>query len=300
MVIAAINRIFTFFFSGNSRRVFEKIIFFVAIFTFIIHFLAIILANAHILPSQWIGMEEYQNPIVAIYTPFTIILLYEIYLLIYYLPKSITIYLGKQYEIVTLILIRKIFNDLANLTFTNGIYDASRIKALVFTFISLIVLMLLIFSFYKLSGQSKTTRTDENSCRTTEERKFVFIKKVMALFLMGTFIYLFINSMVDLHNISFTVTSIVDAIRKVNNTFFFTFFTALILLEVLLLLFTFNLSDKYHKVIRNSGFIISTILLKLSFRVSGRESIILILIAVAFGVAIMGVHKLYEKKLVNK
>ena len=82
MVIAAINRIFTFFFSGNSRRVFEKIIFFVAIFTCIIHFLAIILANAHILPAQWIGMEEYQNPIVAIYTPFTIILLYEIYLLI--------------------------------------------------------------------------------------------------------------------------------------------------------------------------------------------------------------------------
>lgn len=295
MLITTINRIFCFFFSTKSKKIFERTVFIAAIVAFVFHFLAIMLANSGILPAELIGVDEHQNPIAAIYTPFTIILLYEIYLLIYYLPKSITIYLGKQYEIVTLIIIRKIFNDLANLTFTNGTYDAPRIKALVLTFIGLIIMMLLIFCFYKLRG-SKPARNDETSCKTFEEKRFVLIKKVMAICLMGVFIFLFINSLFDLHRIPFTVRGIVETMKTVNNTFFFTFFTALILLEVLLLLSTFNLSDKFHKVIRNAGFVISTILLKLSFRVEGRESIILILISITFGVAIMGVHWLYERK----
>jgi len=50
----------------------------------------------------------FTNPIAAIYTPFSFILIYEVYLLVFYLPKSTTIYIGKQYEIITLILIRGI------------------------------------------------------------------------------------------------------------------------------------------------------------------------------------------------
>lgn len=296
MFVKVINRIFSLFFSEQSRRQFEQVVFIFAIVSFILHFLVIILANSGIFPAGLVGIEGKQNPIISIYTPFTVILLYEIYLLIYYLPKSITIYLGKQYEIVALIVIRKIFNDLGRLTFDNGHYDEPSIKSLIITFVALALILLLIFCYYKLSG-NKGIRKDENSCRTTEEKKFVILKKILALCLMGTFVYLFIVSIIDLQRIPFTVNGIIQAMRTVNNAFFFSFFTALILLEVLLLLFTFNLSDKFNKVIRNSGFIISTILLKLSFRVEGKESLILILIAIAFGVAIMGIHRLYEEKL---
>ena len=41
------------------------------------------------------------DPIAAIYTPFSFILIYEVYLLIFFLPASITQYIAKQYEIIT-------------------------------------------------------------------------------------------------------------------------------------------------------------------------------------------------------
>ena len=43
---------------------------------------------------------------------FSFILVYEAFLLIYYLPRSFTTSVAKQYEIISLILIRKIFKDI--------------------------------------------------------------------------------------------------------------------------------------------------------------------------------------------
>ena len=48
------------------------------------------------------------NPIAAIYTPFSFILVYEVFLVVYYLPRSISQYIRKQYEIITLIIVRSI------------------------------------------------------------------------------------------------------------------------------------------------------------------------------------------------
>ncbi|MFN6048152.1 MAG: hypothetical protein ACK45C_09065, partial [Bacteroidota bacterium] len=62
----------------------------------------------------------FSNPVSAIYTPFSFILIYEVYLLIYYLPKSTSIYIGKQYEIITLIVIRRIFKDIGGLNLNDS------------------------------------------------------------------------------------------------------------------------------------------------------------------------------------
>ena len=77
--------------------------------------------------------------------------------------------------------------------------------------------------------------------------------------------------------------------------FFDKFFTALILVDVILLLISFFYTDQFHKIIRNSGFIISTILIRMSFGVNGLISTILILVAVLFGLAIIRIHNSYEK-----
>jgi hypothetical protein len=69
----------------------------------------------------------------------------------------------------------------------------------------------------------------------------------------------------------------------------------LILVDVLLLLFSFLHSDKFSSVIRNSGFIISTILIKLSFGTEGLLNIILIVSSVFFGVLLLKTHNLYER-----
>jgi hypothetical protein len=82
---------------------------------------------------------------------------------------------------------------------------------------------------------------------------------------------------------------------NLNNVFFDDFFTVLILADVLLLLFSFVHRQSFAKVIRNSGFIISTVMLKLSFSTTGLLNISLIVGAVLFGVCILFLYNQYER-----
>ena len=73
----------------------------------------------------------------------------------------------------------------------------------------------------------------------------------------------------------------------------------LIIIDVILLLFSFFYSDEFEKIIRNSGFIISTILIKLSFSVEGIINNALILGAVLFGYLVLLIHNLYKNNRIT-
>jgi hypothetical protein len=94
----------------KKERTDRKVTLIVAIVSYLVHLLIISLNTQGIIDIE---QKFFKNPIAAIYTPFSFILVFEVFLLVYYLPKSITAYIGKQYEIITLIVIRRIFKDLA-------------------------------------------------------------------------------------------------------------------------------------------------------------------------------------------
>ena len=106
----------------------------------------------------------------------------------------------------------------------------------------------------------------------------------MAIFAFGNWAY---STLIN--------TSEITDLANINNLFFDEFFTVLILVDVLLLLFSFTHTDKFNKVIRNSGFVISTILVKLSFGTEGLLNSVLIVTAVGFGVLILWIHMMFEK-----
>ena len=97
--------------SDKTRTQTEKVILNIALLSFFIHLAFIYLSKLDVI-NLTSSSELLNNPISAIYTPFSFILIYEVYLLIYYLPKSFTTYITKQYQIITLIIIRKLFKDL--------------------------------------------------------------------------------------------------------------------------------------------------------------------------------------------
>jgi hypothetical protein len=105
-----IDRLFSSLLSEKRKEAVEKITLVIAIGSYLAH-LFIILLNTQ--GAIHIEQKFFQNPIAAIYTPFSFILIFEVFLLVYYLPKSISVYIGKQYEIITLIVIRRIFKDIA-------------------------------------------------------------------------------------------------------------------------------------------------------------------------------------------
>ncbi len=108
----------------------------------------------------------------------------------------------------------------------------------------------------------------------------------------------FMMAIVTLFNWSSSLTlssSELPSFESINNLFFDEFFTVLILVDVVILLISFFYTDKFHKIIRNSGFVVSTILIRLSFGASGLISTILIITAVLFGLLIILIHNKYEE-----
>jgi len=83
---------------------------------------------------------------------------------------------------------------------------------------------------------------------------------------------------------------------ELNYLFFVDFFSILILVDVFILLISFQYTERYSQLIRNTGFIISTILLRLSFSASGLSSIILLISGILFGLIILSIYNQMEKQ----
>ena len=83
-------------------------------------------------------------------------------------------------------------------------------------------------------------------------------------------------------------------IAQIDSLFFNQFFTLLILADVVILLISFRYTEEYSKLIRNTGFIIATILIRLSFSAEGYLSMVLILTGVSFAYLILQIYNAME------
>jgi hypothetical protein len=283
--------------SSKIKDRIEKTILVIAIFSYLVH-LVLILLNV----QGFIALEQkfFKNPIAAIYTPFSFILIYEVYLLIYFLPKSITVYIGKQYEIITLIVIRRIFKDIAYVELTSDWFQDKNDLQFTFDVLTSLILFFLIFLFYKSIKKKDYQIIDTPDDEGSNIKKFILLKQFLATVLVPILVILAFYTLI--HWGSTTLSNYGSGImefKKINNIFFDEFFSVLIIVDVLLLLFSFFYSDEFHKIIRNSGFVISTILIKVSFLSDGIVNNILIISAVLFGYMILIIHNLYEKDIVT-
>jgi hypothetical protein len=280
--------------SDKTKAKSERAILIIAIVSFIIHLAIIYLASYNIIPIDS-DSKLLKSPIAAIYTPFSFILVYEVYLLIYYLPQSITTYIGKQYEIMALIIIRRLFKDLANLELSSNWFQNHDDLLFTYDLIAAILLFYLLYHFYKQS--KKRYLSPKNDTATLHNMvQFIHFKKVISICLVPILILVAIYAFVSWLVGSFSAAPITNvSFKNINNIFFDQFFTILIISDVLLLLLSFFHTDAFHKVIRNSGFVISTILIRLSFSVSGITNTALIVVAILFGLLVIVIHNQYEK-----
>ena len=284
------NKLNQIFLSEYAKKRIEKIILYVALAGFFIHLILIYLSKLGMI-NFLSESELFKNPVSAIYTPFSFILIYEVYLLIYYLPKSFTSYITKQYEIITLIIIRKLFKDLSGLELSSDWFNIKGDLQFTYDILASIILFYLIYQFVK-QGARKSQIANVNQLKI---ERFIRRKKIIAIVLVPIFFAMALITLFSwISDISFTSNNL-PSFEKINTLFFDEFFTVLILVDVVLLLISLFYTDKFHKIIRNSGFIVSTILIRMSFGVSGLISTILIVAAVLFGLAIILIHNKYEK-----
>ena len=276
-------------FSDQNRKHIERATILLSIIGFIIH-LILIYSKKFDLFNIPFEARLLEDPISAIYTPFSIILVYEIYLLIVFLPRSFTTSVSKQFEIISLIIIRRIFGDIPKIQLDVNWFEFAANRQLIYDLAGVLILYFLIFLFNSRREKLPKKDLDERLKRFVSSKRAVSV--VLLPVLIFTSIYSATSWFIELFFTSNNLTELTD----INAVFYNEFFTILILADVFILLLSFQYTERYSQLIRNTGFVICTILIRLSFATTGLTNVLLILTSVVFGLLILRIYQAIEKQ----
>jgi hypothetical protein len=204
---------------------------------------------------QWLPPEFSSrlpsNHFEAILFPFTLLLLAEVIFLVFALAESVATAVGKQLEIMSLILIRQSFKELTYFP-EPIVWDttSSEITRRVLYIGSdaagaLIIFGLLVIYLRLQRHQPITSDPDERS-------NFVAAKKLIAILLL-------LSLVVIAAEVAFTWTATGQA-----RSLFEVFYTVLIFADVLIVLISLRYSVTYPVVFRYFGFAVATVLIRLA------------------------------------
>ena len=270
----------------QNVRAFEVFIIRLAVVFFIGHLALIFLLNN--IPAFYRG-ESY-NYLKAIYTPFSFILVYEVFLLVIILPESMTEFIGKQFEIITLITLRSFFHDVADVEMHTTLRLSDPVViSLGYDLIASLIMFGLTVTFHRLHCRHR-----EHDSKEPLER-FINLKKSMSVCLL---LVLAITSFYNLQSWLFhAIPALVNhtAFPNPNSFFYIDFFGVMIYADVLLLIISFLYDSSFYTVTRNASFIISTVLLRLSLSMERPTNHLVIVVAFSFSIAVMFMLQFRQK-----
>lgn len=292
-LLARIGQSYDLFFSEHRIHLIERIVISIALVSFIFHLLLIFIAN-ELSPDYPLIATLQGSYLGAIYTPYSLILFFEVFLLVLSIPNSFTSSIGKQFEIISLIILRRVFKDISDFHGVDDWYNETE------TIISVgldmgasILLFFLVFLFqYLVIRQRYLRRAFQKEVLTP----FINFKKAISLLLcliLGVIaIYHFTDWMLKIipHAEGHTLEEI-----DVNAIFYEDLFGLMIFTDVTLLIVSFIYTQDFPQVFRNSSFVISTILLRLSFSADKPISLSMIIISILFSIATVWIYGNLEK-----
>ena len=211
------------------------------------------------------------------------------FLLIFYLPRSFTTSILKQFEIISLIVIRRIFYDIPKLDLeSKSWFENADNLQITYDLICILVLFFFIYLFNYVKSNIDIKKGIKNI------DKFIDSKKIISIALIPVMIVLFAIGLYNWYSIGLT-TNFASSFYYVNEVFYNTFFSILIIADVFILLLSFLYTERYSQIMRNTGFIICTILIRLSFSSTGLTNLLLIISSVLFGLLILKIYSLMNK-----
>jgi len=266
---------FDSYFNPKVVRKIELLLLRAAVFSFILHLVIIFLGN------HFNFFQNVQHSYLkAIYTPFSFILFYEVFLLIIIIPNSISEFIGKQFEVITLITLRSFFHDIADLNTHDFIdFQNPAFLSLTYDLGASIVMLGLTIVYYKIYNNSNHTEI------IRELNQFINIKKVVSLSMIVVLLFLSVTS---LFNWS---VDMIEALRvnahypNPNTVFYEDFFSIMIFVDVLLLIISFTFHSSFFIIFRNASFIITTILLRMSLTIEKPMNYAIVIIGFLFAIA---------------
>jgi hypothetical protein len=246
---------FDIFFNAKNVRKVELLILRVAVFAFLLHLGIIFLGN------NFLYFKNLQHSYLkAIYTPFSFILFYEVFLLVIIIPKSISEFIGKQFEVITLITLRGFFHDIADLDLKHFInINNPEFVSLLYDLIASLIMLSLTILYYKIYQNNRKSEI------VNELNNFINIKKLVSLSMIIILLLLSISSFYVWGLDMLEALKLKQNYPNPNTVFYADFFSIMIFVDVLLLIISFIYHFSFFTIFRNASFIITTILIRISF-----------------------------------
>ena len=273
-------------FNAKSVRNVELLILRVAVFAFLFHLIIIFLGN------NFIYFKNLQHSYLkAIYTPFSFILFYEVFLLVIIIPKSISEFIGKQFEVITLITLRSFFHDIADLDLKNSInINNSEFISLLYDLIASLIMLSLTILYYKIYQNNRKSEI------VNELNNFINIKKLVSLSMILILFLLSISSFFIWGKEMLGALELKQNYPDPNTVFYTDFFSIMIFVDVLLLIISFIYHFSFFTIFRNASFIITTILIRMSLTIEKPMNYIIILIGFLFSIISFYLYSLRNTK----
>jgi hypothetical protein len=221
----------------------------------------------------------------AVNISFTALLIYEVLGLIFVLPESVADSVGKQFEILSIVLLRSAFKEFSH--FSLPIYISQQniveILPMLADIFGALLIFLIIGFYYHRQKHERITRNEK------EQQRFINFKKLLALGLLIAFLVL---GFADLRQL-FETGNYEDSLHS--------FYVLLIFTDVLILLYSIRYHSRYINLFRYSSFTFATVLIRLAL---SSTSYLNAVIGILAGIFVLGVtivynyfRKVYEEPL---
>jgi hypothetical protein len=228
------------------------------------------------------GLDK--SPFHAVYTPFSVILFYEVLLLVFALAASHTGEIATQYQIISLIVVRRVFKDIGGFSeLENWLAEPEAVKAVLIDMAGAVLMFLIVTGFMFL--RHKTPKTPIRR----DLQKFIELKKALAVLLLVVLVALAAINLASWLGMVSGLPVMLAPPANVDLFFFPRFFEFMIFTDVFLLIVSLAYYDRYEYVFRNAGFVISTVLLRVSLETPKPYDLLLALTAMLYGLAVLGV-----------
>ncbi len=181
----------------------------------------------------------------AVQLAFTLILAMEILELILTIPNSFAQSMGKQLEILALIHLRNAFKELTHLS--EPVSGSPSLAYICATTATALCIFVALGIYCRMADMRKSAALSEQAPH------YIACKKLLALVLLAFFA---VAAGMELWE---------DAEGRHDLHFFQTIYTALIFSDIAVVLLAQQFMPSFHAVFRNSGFVMGTLLMRLSF-----------------------------------
>lgn len=271
----------------SSEEYIRKVAMVFAVVGFFVHIVVWALFETGNITITGEASELVKSPLSTLYTPFSILLVYEVYQLIRTIPDSFSSSVGKQYEIATLLVVRDILKRLSEVENSEGWKISSDLGFLLVECAAFLVLLYTSLTYFRISSSSeKSEQMADNVAIFVEAKRG--IANAMLLIFLATAAYSFYT----------WVDSVQDGGGSVSRVIFFLdFFTFLILADILILLISYWFYTDFGNLARNTGFVLSTVIIRVAISSEGISSMILFTLSGLLGIAILRMFTPNNSKL---